>query len=212
MLACHSRRNCGTSTSAPARNVSITPANVPTNDSQSGTVTVNRFPTATPAASSISATDSPISIDTMLARRIVIASSAANARSLTAHLQDVVPQAVEAISPRAVRREPHRVRALYPPPARQSRNSLDSLGESECAGRWWLHRQDARTRPVLPGVALHPFNGDLDSVHRGARAEVRLAAVVQDVHVRLLLLPLEPPALGRVGNSLRHDVRHRHRQ
>ncbi len=78
------------STSAPARNVSITPANVPTNDSQSGTLTVNRFPTATPAANSISATDSPISIDTMLAKRIVTASSAANARSLTAHLQDVV--------------------------------------------------------------------------------------------------------------------------
>jgi hypothetical protein len=90
MLACHSRRNCGTSTSAPARNVSITPANVPTNDSQSDGDR-NRFPTATPAASSISATDNPISIDTMLAEERD-RQQCSQRRSLTAHLQDVVLQ------------------------------------------------------------------------------------------------------------------------
>src|SRR6185312_10329692 len=47
----------------------------------------------------------------------------ANPNSLTAHLQDVALRGVEAISPTAVRREPHRARALYPPPARRSRIS-----------------------------------------------------------------------------------------
>ncbi len=90
---------------------------------------------------------------------------------------------------------PHRAWA-YPPPARRSRISLGQSGRSECAGRWWLQGQDARTRPVLPACDLNPFDGDLDPMHRRAGAEVGLAAVVQDVHVRLLLLPLEPPALG----------------
>jgi len=86
-LALHSRRSCGTSTSAPARNVRTTPAKEPMNVSQSGTVTVNTLPTITPPASSSSAADSAISTETMLAIRMAVASSSARARSLTAHLR-----------------------------------------------------------------------------------------------------------------------------
>jgi hypothetical protein len=60
------------------------PAKVPMNDSQSGIVMVRMLPTSTPAANSIRATEMPISIDTMLAIRIVIARTAASAISLTA--------------------------------------------------------------------------------------------------------------------------------
>ena len=81
------------------------------NVSQSGTVTVKTLPTITPPASSMSAADSAISTETMLAIRIVTASTNARAKSLTAHLQGMVSTSVvEAISPRAVRREPHRAR------------------------------------------------------------------------------------------------------
>jgi hypothetical protein len=83
-LARHSRLSWGTCTSVPARNVSTMPANDPMNESQSGIETVNAFPTATPAASSISATDRPSSIETVLASRIVAARTVASARSLTA--------------------------------------------------------------------------------------------------------------------------------
>ena len=89
-LARHSRRSCGRSTSAPARNVSTTPAKEPMKVSQSGTVTVKTFPMITPPASSRSAADSATSTETMLAIRITTASTDARARSLTAHLQDVV--------------------------------------------------------------------------------------------------------------------------
>src|SRR5262249_51065200 len=59
----HSRLNCGTSTSAPARNVSTTPANVPMNASQPGTSRSSAFPRTNPAKSSISATERPASTD-----------------------------------------------------------------------------------------------------------------------------------------------------
>src|SRR6266540_59499 len=81
-LALHSRRNCGTSTSAPARNVSTIPANEPTKLSQDGMSSEKALPTTKPPKSSISATDSPISTETVDATRIVPASSAATARSL----------------------------------------------------------------------------------------------------------------------------------
>ena len=110
MLARHSRRNWGTSTSAPARNVRTTPANEPTNASQSGTVTVKTLPTTTPAASSIRATESPISTETVLAIRIVTASTAASASSLTAPPSGHGLPGGRGHQPvRAVRREPHRV-------------------------------------------------------------------------------------------------------
>ena len=64
-LARQSRLNCGTSTSAPARNVSTTPANEPMNESQPGIERSNALPTTTPAASSISATERPISTETI---------------------------------------------------------------------------------------------------------------------------------------------------
>src|SRR4029079_2159778 len=83
-LARHSRRNWGTSTSVPAMHVSTMPANDPTNESQSGIESVHTFPTATPAASSIRATDRPSSIEIVLAKRIVTARTAASASSLTA--------------------------------------------------------------------------------------------------------------------------------
>src|SRR5262249_41810470 len=67
--AFHSRRNCGTSTSAPARKVSPTPAKEPRNANQPGTVSEKAFPTTNPAASSISATENPISTETIDATR-----------------------------------------------------------------------------------------------------------------------------------------------
>jgi hypothetical protein len=60
------------------------PAKVPTNESQSGIETVRTFPTATPADSSMRATDRPSSTETVLARRIVAARTAASASSLIA--------------------------------------------------------------------------------------------------------------------------------
>src|SRR5438477_1443614 len=95
-----SRRNCGTSTSAPARNVSTMPANEPMNESQSGIVGWNALPTTTPAASSIRATDSPTSMLIVLATRIVPPRTAASANSLTAPpWSQLWSQSVEAISP-----------------------------------------------------------------------------------------------------------------
>jgi len=82
-LARHSRRSWGTSTSAPARNVSAMPAKLPTKESQSGTERWKAFPTTTPSASSTSATEIPISTETVEATRTAAARTAATARSLT---------------------------------------------------------------------------------------------------------------------------------
>ncbi len=60
------------------------PANEPMNESQSGTLRSNAFPTTTPAASSIRATERPISTEIVDATRIVAARMAAIASSLTA--------------------------------------------------------------------------------------------------------------------------------
>jgi hypothetical protein len=81
-LAFHSRLNCATSTSAPARNVRTMPAKEPMNESQSGTLRLKTLPTTTPRPSSISATESPISTEIVLATRIVVARMAASASSL----------------------------------------------------------------------------------------------------------------------------------
>lgn len=103
----HSRLNWGTSTSAPARKVSTMPANVPTKASQSGTLRSNTFPTTTPAASSIRATDSPTSTEIIAAARTVAARIAAIASSLNRYLLAGVDSLVEPISPKAVERETH---------------------------------------------------------------------------------------------------------
>ena len=101
----HSRLNCGTSTSAPARNVSTIPANEPTKLSQLGTTRWKALPTTTPRKSSINATETPISTETVEASTIVPARSAAIAMSLTGLY---LPSLVEAIgSVRAVNRGPH---------------------------------------------------------------------------------------------------------
>src|SRR5438132_11720224 len=109
-LARHSRRNCGTSTSAPARNVSTMPANEPRNDSQFGRSGWNAFPTITPAVSSIKATDRPISTEIVLATRIAPPRTAASAKSPTAAPFGMLLVSVgRGHQPRrAVRREPHR--------------------------------------------------------------------------------------------------------
>ena len=83
---------------APARNVRTMPANVPMNESQSGIAIVNTFPTATPPASSISATERPISIEIVLAIRIVTARTAQVRGRSPLHLRGRV-SGVEAISP-----------------------------------------------------------------------------------------------------------------
>jgi hypothetical protein len=57
------------------------PANDPTKANQLGTSRPNAFPTRTPSRSSISATEMPISTDTVEAARMVAARSAATARS-----------------------------------------------------------------------------------------------------------------------------------
>src|SRR5919201_1036486 len=99
-LTRHSRLNCGTSTSAPARKVRTIPANEPMKESQSGTVGWKALLTKTPAASSISATDRPISTEIVLAARIVPPRTAASANSLTAPpWNQLWSQSVEAISP-----------------------------------------------------------------------------------------------------------------
>jgi hypothetical protein len=72
---------------------------------------------------------------------------------------------------------------------------LDSPGEASARASGGYTVQTREPDRFFPGVALNAFGRDLDPVHRRAGAEVRLAAVVQDVHVRLGLLPLEPPAL-----------------
>jgi len=85
-LAFHSRLNWGTSTSAPARKVSTMPAKEPTKESQSGVERWKALPTTTPRASSISATEKPISTEIVLANKIVVARIAATATSLIALL------------------------------------------------------------------------------------------------------------------------------
>src|SRR5438270_13793082 len=105
--AFHSRLNCGTSTSAPARNVNTMPAKDPMKFSQFGTGTCAALPTTTPANSSISATDSPISIEIVDARRIVPARTAATAMSLTSTSAKLVTGRGHQRRS-AVGREPHR--------------------------------------------------------------------------------------------------------
>src|SRR5207248_9601907 len=80
--AFHSRLNWGTSTSAPARKVKMMPANEPMKVSHDGTSIEKALPTTKPPNSSISATERPISTETVDASRIVPASSAAIAMSL----------------------------------------------------------------------------------------------------------------------------------
>src|SRR6266571_6964618 len=106
--AFHSRRNCGTSTSAPARNVRTMPANEPMKSGQLGTERLNALPTTTPANSSISATESPSSTEIVDATRIVAASKAATAMLLISTSGERERQGVEAISGNvpAVGREP----------------------------------------------------------------------------------------------------------
>ena len=71
-----------------------------------GTSSLKALPTMTPARSSISATEIPISTETIDAKRIVPASSAAMAMSLISTSWE--PKGVEAISGgAAVGREPH---------------------------------------------------------------------------------------------------------
>jgi hypothetical protein len=83
--------NWGTSTSAPARKVSTIPAKVPTNVSQSGTARSKALPTTTPSASSIKATEMPISTEIVDAARIAAARIAATASSLTSTSCGVLP-------------------------------------------------------------------------------------------------------------------------
>src|SRR6266542_745731 len=85
-LARHSRRNCGTSTSAPARKVRTIPANDPRKASQSGTPTSNALWITTPSASSISATEMPSSTEIVDAARIADARMTAIASSLNLYL------------------------------------------------------------------------------------------------------------------------------
>ena len=59
MDAFHSRRNWGTSTSAPARKVSTMPAKAPMKLSHEGMSIENALPTTKPPNSSISATEMP---------------------------------------------------------------------------------------------------------------------------------------------------------
>src|SRR5207249_9535691 len=80
--ALHSLRNCTTSTSAPAWKVRRIPAKEPRKPSQVGTARWNALPTTTPASSSISATERPISTEMVEATRTVPASRAAIAMSL----------------------------------------------------------------------------------------------------------------------------------
>jgi hypothetical protein len=81
--AFHSRLNWGTSTSAPARNVSTMPAKVPMKVSQSGTDRSTALPTTTPNVSSTRATEMPISTEIVEAARIATAKTTATASSLT---------------------------------------------------------------------------------------------------------------------------------
>jgi hypothetical protein len=69
-------------TSAPARNVSTIPANEPTKVNQLGMSTLRALPTTTPRSSSINATEMPTSTETVDARRITPARTAATAISL----------------------------------------------------------------------------------------------------------------------------------
>ena len=55
--------------------------------------------------------------------------------------------------------------------------------------------ETAERPPIFPNICTirsEPLDHDLDGVHGGAAAEVGLAAVVQDVHVRQVLLALGP--------------------
>ena len=170
------------------------------NDSQSGTVTVNRFPTATPAASSISATERPASIDTMLAKRIAVASSAARARSLTAHLQDVVLPSGRGHQPlRAVRREPHRACP-----------KTSAFGDSRSRGT--VHRPDGHPphrrhlRALPPVLRQAPGHIRRRAVRRGHR---RAASVLQMIEEGATHIGVATDHVDRVvpQRSLARDTR-----
>jgi hypothetical protein len=74
------------------------PANEPMKASQVGIGTWKTLPTKTPRASSISATESPISTEIVEASRIAPARTAATAMSLMPYLHGCDDSGVEAIS------------------------------------------------------------------------------------------------------------------
>src|SRR6266508_1613273 len=147
--AFHSRLNCGTSTSAPARNVKTIPAKVPMKASQSGTPVSKALPTTTPSASSISATEIPSSTEIVDAARIAAARITATASSLTSTSCERRFVWGRGHQPRrAVGREPHRAYELHTPYPHALRNRLEPVTPSVRERGSFRVAEDARLGPL----------------------------------------------------------------